>query len=66
MIKDYIRNRFYLRGITPLGLFNTLTAFLFNRVLVRHVDNDSGKTLYVTIQKATDFKGYKKGTIYLK
>lgn len=50
------RDRFYLRGLTPLGLLNTLLAIFLNRVLVRHRDVDTGKTLKWSIGKATDFK----------
>jgi hypothetical protein len=40
-----MNNRFYLRGTTPLGLFNTLLGAFFNRVLVRCRDVGSGKTI---------------------
>lgn len=48
-------NRCYLRGLSPLGLLNTLFGCLFNRVLVRHIDVDTGKTVYWSWRKATDF-----------
>ena len=38
-------NRCYLRGISFLGLFNTIVGCLFNRVLVKCVDTDMGKTV---------------------
>jgi hypothetical protein len=37
--------RCYLRGISPLGLFNTVCGCLFGQVLVRVVDTDTGKAL---------------------
>jgi hypothetical protein len=46
--------RFYLRGLTPLGLFNTLTACLFNRVLVLHLEEESLKIVDWHIGKGTD------------
>ncbi len=33
-LKEHCHNRFYLRGTSMLGIINTITAFLFNRVLV--------------------------------
>ena len=39
------RTRFYVRGITPLGIFNTVCGCLFGQVLVRIVDIDTGKTV---------------------
>jgi len=33
-MKTYFRNRFYLRGITWLGLLNTFFAWFANRVFV--------------------------------
>lgn len=39
--RQYIANRFYLRGLTPLGILNTVTGFLFNRVLVRGIDSST-------------------------
>jgi len=38
-------NRFYLRGLTPLGLLNTLLGAVLNRVLVRCRDSQSGKVV---------------------
>ena len=54
-LKMNLRDRFYLRGTSLLGLFNTITGALFNRVLVRHVDVDTGKTVRWSWQKGTDF-----------
>lgn len=48
-------NRCYLRGLTPLGLINTLIGCLFNRVIVHVTDLDTGKTLRWSWAKATDF-----------
>ena len=39
------RGRCYLRGLTPLGIFNTVCGCLFNRVLVKVTDTDTGKTV---------------------
>ncbi len=47
--------RCYLRGLTPLGLINTVIGCLFNRVLVRIVDADTGKTFAWSWRKATEF-----------
>lgn len=49
----YLRRRFYLRGTTWLGLLNTLLAFLFNRVLVKH--SNYNKTIAWSIRRGTDF-----------
>ncbi len=49
-----LRNRFYLRGLTPLGIFNTLLAWICNRVLVLHKDSSSGKVVGWHIGKGTD------------
>lgn len=38
-------NRCYLRGWTWLGLLNTVMGCLFNRVLVRCIDEDTGRTV---------------------
>lgn len=54
-MKIYFRNRFYIRGTTWLGILNTALAILFNRVLVRHVDDQSGKTVRWSWRKGTDF-----------
>ena len=48
--------RCYLRGWTPLGLLNTVLGCVFNRVLAKHIDNETGKTVKWSIRKATDFK----------
>ena len=39
------QNRCYLRGLTPLGLFNTVWGCLFNRVLVKVHDVETGTTV---------------------
>ncbi len=48
-------NRCYLRGTSPLGLFNTIIGCLFNRVLVKKVDHLSKKTVGWFWANATDF-----------
>ena len=48
-------NRCYIRGWTWLGLLNTALGCLFNRVLCKHVDEDTGKIVKWSIRKATDF-----------
>jgi hypothetical protein len=50
----YCRDRFYLRGLTWLGLLNTLTAALCNRVLVKCMDPVTGDVLYWRVDKGTD------------
>ena len=37
--------RFYVHSMTSLGLFNTVTATLFNRVLVRMTDLETGRAV---------------------
>lgn len=54
-MRQYLRDRFYVRGWTMLGLFNTLLAFGFNRVLVIHRDSDTQKVIDWHIGKGTDF-----------
>lgn len=54
-MKDYLRNRFYWRGTTPLGAINTLLAFLFNRVIVRVTDQETGQVVGGFLAKGTDF-----------
>lgn len=49
-----MNNRCYLRGWTPLGLLNTVIGCLFNRVLVRHIDVDTRKTVKWSWGIATD------------
>lgn len=58
-MKSYLRNRFYLRGLTWLGLLNTILASLSNRVIVRHVDSETRRVVGWSIGKGTDFP--KKG-----
>jgi len=53
-MRTYFRNRFYLRGTTWLGLLNTLLAYLFNRVFVRHI-SEAGKTVRWSVKHGTDF-----------
>ena len=50
----YFKNRFYLRGTTPLGIFNTILAIMFNRVIIKHLDNNN-KVVKWSIGKGTDF-----------
>lgn len=49
------KDRFYIRGTACLSLFNTATGVLFNRVLVKHIDEITKKTIKWCIRKATDF-----------
>jgi len=51
---EYLKNRFYIRGLTPLGIFNTITGCIFNRVVVLHKDRD-GVILDWHIGRGTDF-----------
>jgi hypothetical protein len=37
MDKQYFHNRFCIRGLTVLGIFNTLLACLFNIALVKRI-----------------------------
>jgi hypothetical protein len=46
--------RCYLRGLTLLGLLNTVLGCLFNRVIVRVTDTATGSTLRLVWGKATD------------
>lgn len=48
------RRRCYLRGITLLGIFNTVCGCAFNRVLVRVVDDHTSRTLRWYWDIATD------------
>jgi len=55
--RDYfrpVRCRCYLRGLTPLGLLNTVMGCVFNRVLVRGADLTTGKTVAWRWDRATD------------
>lgn len=47
-------NRCYLRGMTPLGLLNTVLGCLLNRVLVRCRDSETGRTVRWRWDRATD------------
>jgi len=42
-MKGGMKCRCYVRGWTPLGLFNTVIGCVFNRVLVKTVDTDTGE-----------------------
>lgn len=53
--RDYIRNRFYFRGATWLGVLNTALAWLCNRVLVKHIDADTRKIVGWSVKRGTDF-----------
>lgn len=53
-MQQYLRNRFYVRGWTLLGVFNTLTACLFNRVLVLHKDKLTHRVVSWSIDKGSD------------
>jgi uncharacterized protein (DUF2461 family) len=53
-MKNYLRDRFYLRGRTPLGMINTVLAAIFNRVVVKYID-DTGKIVRISIKRGTDF-----------
>lgn len=46
-------SRCYLRGTSRLGLFNTVIGCLFNRVLVRRVDDQTKETVGWFWDKAT-------------
>lgn len=52
-------DRFYLRGTSRLGLFNTLIGCLFNRVLSKEIDRNTGKVVRWKIRVATDFPPYR-------
>lgn len=47
--------RCYLRGLTPLGIFNTIIGCLFNIILARHTDMDTGEFVKWSWETATDF-----------
>ena len=51
----YLQSRFYVRGLSLLGLFNTFTSAIANRVLVLHKDDETGKIVGWHIAKGTDF-----------
>lgn len=51
----YWRNRVYVRGTSWLGILNTITGALFNRVLVKHVDDDTENIIKWSIDKGTNF-----------
>jgi len=47
--------RCYLRGTTPLGLFNTVVGCLVGIVLVRHRDDQTKRTVRWSWKPASDF-----------
>ncbi len=47
-------DRFYLRGTTWLGLLNTVMGALFNRVLVRTMNCDTGQVVGYAWDVATN------------
>ena len=47
--------RCYLRGTTLLGFFNSVVGCLFNRVLVKRVDDTTKRTVGWFWARATDF-----------
>ena len=49
-------NRCYLRGLTPLGIFNTICGCLFNGVLVKVVNESTGKIHRRYWDRASDWK----------
>ena len=46
-------SRCYLRGTTALGLLNTVLGCVINRVLVRCVDSETGRTVQWRWDRAT-------------
>jgi hypothetical protein len=50
-----LKDRCYMRGLTLLGLLNTAIGCVFNRVLVRGEDDETGKTVFWRWDKATDW-----------
>ena len=53
--RPYWLNRFHWRGTTWLGLFNTVCAFVFNRVLVQVSDMATPPNVSWTWRRGTDF-----------
>ncbi|GAH64752.1 unnamed protein product, partial [marine sediment metagenome] len=53
-------SRCYLRGTSWLGLFNTVIGCLFNRVLVRRVDDQTKETVGWFWDKATKWPKVQK------
>ncbi len=49
-----VSNRCYLRGTSLLGLVNTILGCLINRVLVKCIDSDTGRTVAWLWDKGTD------------
>jgi hypothetical protein len=60
--KLYFKNRFYFRGWSVLGLFNTAIAWLFNRVLIKHTDKH-GKVTKWSVGIGTEFPGRKENVV---
>lgn len=58
-MKEYWKNRAYLRGTSLLGLVNTVLGTLFNRVIVLIVSDDTDKVEDWRIDKGTDHPPYK-------
>ena len=54
-MRQYIRNRFYVRGLTWLGILNTLMAWVFNRVLVLHIGSSTGRKVGWHFGGGTDY-----------
>ena len=48
-------SRCYLRGLSPLGLFNTIVGCLLNRVLVKRVDRETKRIVGWFWAKAINF-----------
>jgi hypothetical protein len=49
-----MKDRCYLRGLSLLGIINSILGCLVNRVLVRCINDDTGKTIRWYWDKATD------------
>ncbi len=47
--------RFYLRGLTPLGILNTLLAALTDHVIVLHVDTHTRAVVKISLGDPDDF-----------
>ena len=48
------RDRFYFRGWSVLGVFNTIIGCLFNKVLAVSIDNETNKIVKWWFDKATN------------
>jgi hypothetical protein len=51
-LRRHLRDRFYVRGWTWLGIFNTLFAALCNRVVVKHCV----LPVRYTVERATSYE----------